>query len=224
MTLTNRSKGDELTVGGTPRVDLLPPEVRDRRRARALRRSLLLGVVGVAAAVALAVAGTFAFAVQANIALALEQKRTTDLLAQQTKFADVRSTNDLIALIKAAQQVGASTEIDWKDYLDKIQATLPGNVAVKTVAIDSASPLVAFQQGTTPLEGPRVASLKFTATTSSFPSMPQWLSSLESLPGYVDATPDSVSRDEGSGVYTVSITMHLSSDVYDDRFSPKKGK
>ncbi len=224
MTLTSRSRGDELVVGGTPRVDLLPPEVRARRKARALRRSLLLGVVGVAAVVALAVAGSFAYSLQAGVALATEQKRTTDLLAQQTKFADVRNTQDLIALIKAAQEVGASTEIDWKDYLDKIQGTLPGTVTVKTVAIDSASPLVAFQQGTTPLEGPRVASLKFTATTDSFPSMPQWLSALETLPGYVDATPDSVSRDEGSGVYTVSITMHLNSDVYDGRFSAKKGK
>ncbi|RDV43123.1 hypothetical protein DOE76_19450 [Leifsonia sp. ku-ls] len=224
MNIGKGSRSDDLVIGGVPRADLLPPEVRARRKALALRRSLLLGVVGVAAVVALGVAGSFAYDLQANAALAMEQTRTTDLLKQQAKYSDVRAMKEDIKLLQAAQEVGASTEIQWKAYLDKVQATLPGGVLVQTVQIDSASPMAPFLQGTTPFEGPRVATITFTATTDSFPSTSQWLTALEGLPGYVDATPNSVSRDDGSGTYTVSITMHVNADVYDGRFATKKGK
>lgn len=219
-----RGASTELVIGGTPRVDLLPPEVSARRAATARRRSLVFGVVGVAAATVLAIVGAFAYSVQANVALALEQQRTTQLLGEQAKFTGVRGMQDQISLIQAAQEVGGSTEVDWKAYLEKIQATLPGAVGIQTVQIDAASPLAVYAQSTTPLEGPRVATIAFTATTDSFPQMPQWLSALESLPAYVDATPDSATRDEGNGTYTVSITMHVSAEIYDGRFAVAKGK
>jgi Tfp pilus assembly protein PilN len=219
-----RGVSDALVVGGMPRVDLLPPEVRAKRKATARRRSLLIGVVGVAAVMVLAIVGAFAFSLQANVGLALEQQRTTQLLSAQAKYTGVRGMQDQIGLIKAAQEVGGSTEIDWKAYLEKIQATLPGSVVIQTVQIDAASPLLPFAQSTTPLEGPRVATIAFTATTGTFPQMPEWLSALETLPAYVDATPDSTTRDEGTGAYTVSMTMHVSSDIYDGRFAVAKGK
>jgi Tfp pilus assembly protein PilN len=222
MSARGRSRSEDgPVIGGVPRVDLLPPEVRARRRARALRRSLVLAVVGVAAAVALATAGSFAYNIQANVALAMEQARTTSLLGQQAKYADIRSMQDDIKLLHAAQEVGASTEIQWKAYLEKVQATLPAGVSVQTVEVESASPLAEFQQGSTPFEGPRVATITFSARTDSFPSTPEWLKALEGLPGYVDATPNNLTRDEGTGSYTVSITMHVNGDVYDGRFSSK---
>jgi hypothetical protein len=213
-------KTESLTIGGEPRVDLLPPEVRGQRNAAALRRRLGFGVIVL---LALAVGGSGVAgiqAIQAQVSLATEQARTTSLLLQQRKYIQVRSVQDEVGLIQAAQQVGTSTEIDWKKYLSEVQATLPANVALDAVTIDSASPLAAYTQATAPLQGSRVATLSFTAKSPTLPEVPAWLNSLAGLPGYTDASPSSVSLDN-KGVYTVIITMHINQAAYTNRFAAK---
>jgi hypothetical protein len=214
------TKAETLIIGGEPRVDLLPPEVRGQRNAAAVRRRLGVGVVLL---LVLAVGGSGAAgiqAIQAQAALAEEQARTADLLGQQRKYIQVRSVQDEVSLIQAAQQVGTSTEIDWKKYLSEVQATLPANVTLNTVVIASASPLTPYAQSTVPLQGVRVATLSFTASSPTLPEVPAWLNALTSLPGYTDASPGSVMLD-AAGVYTVNITMHIDQAAYTNRFAAK---
>jgi hypothetical protein len=215
------TKSEALTIGGEPRVDLLPPEVRAQRNAAALRRRLGFGVILL---LALAVGGSGAagiLAIQAQVSLATEQARTASILVQQRKYIQVRSVQDEVSLIQAAQQVGTSTEIDWRKYLAEVQATLPANVTLDTVTIDSASPLTAYVQATAPLQGSRVATLSFTAKSPTLPEVPAWLDALATLPGYTDASPGSVTRDDTSGIYTVNITMHINQAAYTNRFAAK---
>ncbi|ASD23179.1 hypothetical protein B7495_14550 [Cryobacterium sp. LW097] len=215
--MSRRDKTDVLVIGGEPRVNLLPPEVHKQRKAKAVRRQLGLGVVGV---IALMIVGTTLLMVLATTAeqqLADEQELTAGLLAEQTKYADVRTVQSEVDLVKAAQQVGVSTEIDWKTYLDGVQAILPASVTIGTVAVDSASPLAVFGQPTSPLQGARVATVSFTAESAVLPDVPTWLNSLSTLPGYADALPGSLTRDE-AGVYTVAITMHVNDAAYARRF------
>lgn len=219
-----KASADDLILGGPPRVDLLPPEVRARRRARAHRRSLLLGVAGAVVLTMLGIGAASLLSLQAQSQLQAEQQRTTRILTEQGKYVGVRTIQQRMTIVQAAQEVGASTEIDWKAYLDSIQATLPANVTVTTVTVDSATPLAIYQQATAPLQGGRVATISFTATTPSFPELPVWLTALRTLPGYADAAPDSATLDTTSGTYTVSITMHVNAEAFDDRFSTKKGK
>lgn len=220
----SKAPDDDLVIGGPPRVDLLPPEVRARKKSRAHRRSLLLGVAGAVALMLMGVGAASLLSLQAQSQLQAEQQRTTRILTEQGKYVGVRKMQEQVTLVQAAQQVGASTEIDWKSYLDSIQATLPANVVVKTVTVDSATPLAIYQQATAPLQGGRVATISFTAATPSFPELPAWLTALRTLPGYADAAPDSATLDTTSGTYTVSITMHVNADAFDERFSAKKGK
>jgi hypothetical protein len=160
-------------------------------------------------------------AIQAQASLAAEQASTIALLVQQRKYVQVRSVQDGVALIQAAQQVGTSTEIDWKKYLTEVQATLPSNVTLDTVRIDSATPLTEYTQATAPLQAARVATLSFTAKSPTLPEVPAWLDALMALPGYTDASPGSVTRDDKSGVYTVDITMHINQAAYTNRFAAK---
>jgi hypothetical protein len=214
------TKAETLTIGGEPRVDLLPPEVRAQRNAGAVRRRLGFAVIVL---LALVVGGSGAAgiqAVQAQAGLAAEQARTTTLLVQQRKYIQVRSVQDEVGLIQAAQQVGTSTEIDWKKYLSQVQATLPANVTLDTVTIDSASPLTPYVQAAVPLQGVRVATLSFTAKSPTLPEVPAWLNALTALPGYTDASPGSVTLD-ATGIYTVNITMHIDQAAYTNRFSAK---
>lgn len=213
------TKTETFTIGGEPRVDLLPPEIRVQRNAAAIRRRLGYGVVLL---IVLVVGGSGAAgleAIQAQASLATEQALTTSLLVQQRQYIQVRSVQDEVSLIQAAQQVGTSTEIDWKKYLSEVQATLPANVTLDTVTIDSASPLTEYAQATAPLQGARVATLSFTAKSPTLPEVPAWLNALTTLPGYTDASPGSVTL--ASGVYTVDITMHINQAAYTNRFAAK---
>lgn len=215
-------RAEILVIGGEPRVDLLPPEVRKERNAKVTRRRLALGIAGVIVIVVVGAGAASAFALQAQTRLLDEQARTTYLLTQQGKYGEVRSVQDEVNLAQAAQRVGASTEIDWKKYLDRVRTTLPASVGIDTVTVDSATPLALYTQSTAPLQGARVATVSFTAKSSVLPDVPTWLNALATLPGFADAIPGSVKLDVPSGVYTVNITMHVNDAAFAHRFD--KGK
>jgi hypothetical protein len=213
--------GARSALGGEPRVSLLPAEVNDFHRARATRRKLGVAAVMVFLVVAAAIGGSYYLSMSAEQALASARATSEDLLAQQAQFADLRSAENGIALVKAGQQVGASTEIDWTDYLQKLQQTLPAGVQINTVTVDSASPFLDYAQSTVPLQGSRVATLSFGATSPTLPSIPEWLDGLETLVGFTDAVPDSVVINSDD-TYTVNITMHINSDAFSKRFQEEQ--
>jgi hypothetical protein len=213
-------KAETLLIGGEPRVDLLPPEVRAQRSAKAVHRRLGFGVI---LALILMVGGTGLASVQALQAradLSVAQVRTQSLLLQQQKYVEVRKVQSEVNTINAAQQVGTSTEIDWRKYLNAVQATLPASVTIDTVTIDSATPLTPYAQSTLPLQGARVATLSFTAKSTTLPQVPAWLDALTTLPGFADASPGLVTRSD-AGAYSVSITMHINQAAFANRFAAK---
>jgi Tfp pilus assembly protein PilN len=216
--MSRAARDTALIIGGRPRVELLPPEVIRARAAKVIRRRLALGVVVVLAIVVAATGIVTAGALQAEQQLALEQAHTDELLAQEAEFTEVRSVQRQVELVEAAQQVGVSTEIDWKEYLDQVQATLPSSVKIITVTVDSASPLALYTQATAPLQGARVATVSFTAESALLPDVPAWLNGLATLPGYADALPGSVHLDETTRLYTANITMHVNDAAFARRF------
>ncbi len=152
--------------------------------------------------------------------LGLAQQTQQQLVAEQSQYAEVRQVKDTIDTIMAGQQVGASTEIAWRDYLLLLQRTLPSGVVLDTVSIDSGTPMAAFGQSDAPLQGTRVAALTFTATSETLPSIPDWLRAMATLPGFVDAIPGSVSR-EGS-TYVTQVLLHINADAFSLRFDPER--
>ncbi|MBG6107949.1 hypothetical protein [Frigoribacterium sp. CG_9.8] len=209
-----------LVIGGIPRADLLPPELRLQRKWRALQKRLWLSVAALCFVMILGTAAAARQASEAQMNLVAEQGRTTALIAEQQKYAAVRSVQQEMRLVEAAQHIGTSTEIDWQNYLMRVQGTLPANVILTSVSIDAGSPLQSYRQPTVPLQGARVATLSFVATSATLPEVPAWLDSLTSLPGYTDASPGSVTRDDATGAYTVDITMHINEAAFSNRFAP----
>lgn len=222
--MSARTGMEDLAVGRRPRADLMPPEIIAEHRAKTTRRRLLLGLLGALLIVGLATGGATWLNVQSQFALIAAQARTADLLTEQAKYIEVRRVQEEIAVIQSGQKVGASTEIDWRDYLLSVQAELPADVVVMTVGIDSASPLIEFTQSDEPLQGARVATLTFSAVSATLPDVTSWLDGLATLPGYVDATPDSLSLDEESGLYTAAVTMQIDEGAWSQRFTPDDEK
>jgi len=210
------------TVGGLPRVDLLPPEVRAERRSGVAVRRAWMGVVGAAVVAGIAVGGATLHSIEAQDELVAAQADTQQLLLEQGKYTDVRETKADITLLTAAQAVAGATEIAWPSYLAQIQATLPAGVTVSTIAIDQATPTEDYAQSDTPLQGARVGTVTFSAKSDTLPSVPDWLDGLATLPGYTDATPGSVTLEEG--VYEATVTMHIDQRAFSNRFAPTEGE
>jgi hypothetical protein len=212
------SKSANLVVGGESRVDLLPQELRVKRKGKVIGRRLGFLVVLVAVVVVGLSALVRAQGIQAKSDLSIAQANTQSILLQQRKYGEVSAIQKQVATIQAAQQVGTSTEINWKNYLISVQTTLPPNVTLDSVNIDSATPFASYAQASAPLQGERIATLSFTAISSTLPQVPQWLIALATLPGYADANPGSVNRTE-NGSYSVNITMHINQAAFTNRFA-----
>jgi Tfp pilus assembly protein PilN len=209
---------DELIVGGEPRAVLLPPEVGLRRRAKQLRRTLGLSLMGVILLTAAGYSAATWGAMQSQAALADAQQRTALLVGEQAKYIEVHRVQDQVLTAEAALQIGASTEIDWKSYLEGVRAVLPSDVSIDTVTVDSASPLVPYGQPTAPLQAQRAATLTLTLTSPALPTVPDWLTAMKSLPGYADGAPTSITRSE-EGAYKVSLVVHINEGAFANRFA-----
>ncbi|GEK80995.1 hypothetical protein [Agrococcus baldri] len=208
--------GPPLVVGGYPVVDLLPQEVRVARRSRGIRR----GVISVAAllvvvAIGGGVAAKFA-AVAAEVRLAGAQVRTEQLLAQQAEYFEVTSVQAEIDQRTAARYVITSTEIDWRSIMTQIRSMLPAGATVLSMDADGASPMELYAQATSPLQGARVATVRFTIQSSSMLSVPALVDQLATLPGFVDAQVPSTTATEEA--VETSFVVHLDQGAYANRF------
>ena len=209
-------------VGAAPRVSLMPPELGERNKALGTQRALRLVMFGVVVLTVVAVAGAFYYSFSTSVLLVQEQQRTDELLLKQQQYADVQYAVSSVELGEAALRVGGSTEIDWQDYLGRVQASLPEGVVLNSFTVDASTATEQYPQSNIPLQGARIATLQFTATSSTLPEIPDWLNRLRDLPGFVDANPGSVSLGD-AGTYTASITMHIDAQAYSNRLIPADG-
>lgn len=218
-TTTKRGAGARASVplGAVPRVSLMPPELGQRQKQLAIQRTLRLVMVLVLILVLGGVAGAWYLSFTAANSLATETQRTTLLQAQRMEYSDVDRAMSAVALGEAALQVGGSTEIDWQDYMARVQASLPAGVMIDSFSVDAASVTSQYAQSNVPLEGARIATLQFSATSTTIPEIPDWLIGLGKLPGFVDANPNNVSAGGEGGSYTASITMHIDATAYSNR-------
>lgn len=218
---TSQRTSNGLVLGGLPRVDLLPPEVRAGSAARILRRRLGLGLVAVAAGVVLSIAAASVATLASNARLLAEQGHTDTLLAEQRRYIEVRWVQQALVAVVDAERVGSWTEVQWRDYLKAVQASLPKGVVIGETSVAAASPIEEFAQGAAPLDNPRIATVSFTADSPTLPDVPAWLNGLATLPGYAGANPDSVTLNEETGVYSVTITLQVNSTALAGRFMPQ---
>lgn len=205
-----------LVLGGAPSAHLLPREVTATQKAQALRRLLVFGLVAVVGLVIIGIgASTFGFFI-ANGNLQAEQSRTAGLLAEQAKLGKVVTVQSQVSDIKGAQTIAATGEILWNSYASALQASLPAGTSISsfTLRLDNTS-IVATT--TDPLRGSHIATFTI-AANSPQASISGWLSNLAKITGFVDASPNSVQIDEGSGTYKVQVTMHLDRDAFANRF------
>ncbi|WP_104193413.1 hypothetical protein [Cryobacterium sp. Y82] len=208
--------GHELVLGGEPRADLLPPELKAARQGRVLRRIMSIVAAGIVLVVIAAVATVSLQAGRAQNRLAAAEARTTELLQESAKYSEVRNVQNQIEMTTAARQLAAETEVDWRAYMVAVRASLPSDVTIEAIAVGSGTPWAEYEQSSVPLYNPRVASLTLSLTSPTLPAVPMWLTNLRTLPGYADAHPGSVTRTQ-TGQYVVEMVININENARSNR-------
>jgi hypothetical protein len=211
-----------LTIGGEPRVHLLPQDTIERKKEQLHKRRLLFVAVGVVAVVAFGYVLATLDLTAAQGQLSAARTATTQLLAEQGKYGAVTKVKSDISAIQQAQKEGTAQEILWAPFLKNIENSLPSGASVQSVNASLDSPLGAPASSSTlpvPLQGPRIATVQLTIAIE--PSqVPGWLNTLPSIKGFVDATPGSLLLTPNlSPDYALVVTLHLNAQAISGRFT-----
>ena len=223
----SKQQVQELQLGGVPRADLLPASAREAIRRRPIVRRLVIGVIGLAVVVLVAIAGATVYAITAQMQLDAERQRSETLLAQQLEFAEAKEIADGLAEGESARIGVMATEVDWRDLYAEIRASLPtgiildsldGSVEASVVADESSEGAV--EEETDPLRQESVGSIVITATSSTVPDVQAWLDALASLTGFAGIAPPTTVTGNPETGYTVSIEVLIDEGAYIERFAP----
>lgn len=206
-----------LVLGGEPRVFLLPPEAALREKARGMRRLSVLLLVLVIVAVGAGYGWAFYRNSAAQDALAAAQAETQSLVAQRQKYAKATTVASLVSGVAESKKLGASTEVLWADLMDAVRSSLPEGVLIESATMKARAPWEPELMPAGPLRQPRVATLSIVITSPTILDATAIVRSLVNVPGFADATPDSVT--EGSGIYSTTVTLNVNEKALSNRFA-----
>lgn len=209
-------KKTAIVLGGVPRVDLLPPEVRRHQQSVRLRRKLGTAVVGAAVVAAAAFGGATVLDLQAEARLAAERMRTDTLLSEQAQYAEVIDVNRRIGLIEAARSLGTSTEVLWTRILEEYRSALPEGATITSAALTGRAPWEPEATPAGPLRSASVAEVAITAVTPAVPDATAWLRRIAKLPTIADASLNTIANVEGN--WTTTMTFNVNTEGLAGRF------
>ncbi len=207
-------------IGREPRVQLLPPSVRERERARgAMRLGVLIVILGIVAAGAL---GALGFLRQASTVAALEaaNARTSELFAERAQYSEATQVATTIDQVLQTQKSMTSYEIDLAELIAALQVRLGPGMTIASLTIEVQAPWGVPLAGEDVLAPPRIANIDLAVTSSTIPEGTAFRDALVTLPGFSSA----VLRDTAvgtDGVVTTHIRLALATDAVSGRFFEK---
>lgn len=221
----SKQQVQELQLGGVPRADLLPASAREAIRRRPIVRRLVIGVIGMAAVIVLAIVAATVYDITAQVQLQAERDRSETLLAQQLEFAEAKAISDGVAEGEAARLGVMATEVDWLDLSNEIRATLPTGIILDSVdgkvlesIADEEGGEGSAEESDDPLRQQSVGSIVITATSETVPDVQAWLDALASLTGFAGIAPPTTVTGAPDTGYTVSIEVLINEGAYIERF------
>jgi hypothetical protein len=214
--MSARKSGREPYQAGEPRVQLLPPLVKQREKARRTRRLLAFAVV-VSLGVALAgVAFGYLRSAQAEAALAAERLRTEQIQAEQREYAEAAQKAALVVASEQAQRDVTTNEIDWLELIGEIAAYVPAGAAIEKMGFGSPAPWEPALLPEGELRAPRVALVNLTIASADYALAAAFVREVWKMEGVADVVITGSSIDAGR--YLTTITLTVNEQVITDRF------
>jgi hypothetical protein len=210
------AKENAVIIAGEPRIDFLPPEIRQKKAGRRTIRSLAMLLAAVLALCVVAYAGVTTLAVTAQASLSTEQDRTQQLLREQAQYSEVRSLQQTLDSTKQARVVASGNEIMWKPLMERVESTIPANLGIMQVTIDS------YAVGETPpvledLQLPYQASIEMMVLFDTVDTVAVWSDALLALPEVSNIAFGGVVLND-AGLYESIIVIHVDESVFERRY------
>lgn len=168
-----------------PRVNLLPPEIEQRRTFRRVQTGLGGAVLTSVALVALLYAGAASAVSEAETDVAETTAVGTSLRAESTQYQDVTAVYAQAAAAKAMLAQAMGEEVRWSRLLNDLSLTVPDDVWVKNVAFTQA-PAAVPTAGTTGTVPASIGTVTFSGVGFGHDAVAVWLESLAEQKGYAD--------------------------------------
>jgi Tfp pilus assembly protein PilN len=194
--------------------DLTPPEVLTARRAKAVRRLVLVALTGVLVLCAGVSVLGFRHTASAAGALHSEQARSASLRAQQQRYADVIRVQGTLGSVRGQLATLLAGDVDFGALAAAVDGARPAAVrlsqvtAVLTPTTGVGVPATPSGLGSLDNSGRQhLGSLTITGTASSISGIARYTDRLGRVRGAVAADPVSEQRTAGGVQFTIELTL-----------------
>ena len=203
------------SIGGVPRVNLMPRSEIAKRERDKLTRGWMWGVLAAIVVALMIIAAGFALKWTADQRLAAEQAKSNALLGELAALSDVSNalaTEDELIAFRAEAM---ASDMAWSPILDAIATTLPSGAALTGFELVSGG----VPQGEDP-----AAEVGLTGTISLASSDPidivRTVRTLRDVPGVMLADGQSVTSSAVTdGAYAYVLTITLDQSIYSGEYS-----
>lgn len=131
FTLKKEKPGQlQVSVGGTPSVDLLPAEIVQKRTQRRLFKDWGVRIVGAVAFVALVCAGLLGWQTATALQLNAVRAEGTALVSQIGAKGEIQQLLDLERSLDGFREEAQATNLSWTEALGRIKSKLPSGAWV----------------------------------------------------------------------------------------------
>jgi len=212
----------KLELSGDPRVQLLPPSVRNRAVARSrIRTGVLLVILGAIIAGALVGYGVVR-SQQAQQALLDAQNRGTELLAQQAQYSEAVALDRLVTQAKLLQQGATETEIDYGPLIEQLIDMLPKEASILdisgvTIMPWSAIPAIDGLDAAELKQAGLVATIDLTLNTQTVQDGTNYSRAMRTVTGVLASSINTLGVGT-DGVVTSQVSLLLGLDAVSGRF------
>jgi hypothetical protein len=204
--------------------NLIPPEVLQARRVRAVRKLVAYALCVLVLIAALGYTLAWYRSQQAADDLAAEQGRTSQLLAQQKRYADVTLLQGSVAGVRTQLSNLLSSDVDASALMTSILNQLPPGATVTQLSLTMSAPtgkqLAARPTGSASLDTSGRAPIGLISLTGQavrVSDVSVLVDRLSALPGFIDPYPTANTTNDKGTLFTVqfSINDRLLSHRYD---------
>lgn len=208
-----------------PGVNLLPPEVHQRRAARKVRAYLLLAIGVVLALVVVGVLWADGKVREAEDRLQAAEDEHADLLAEEATYWEVPIVLAELKNAENAETLAMWRDILWEPYALEIVDALPDDVIFEWYAVQSPGAIDGSLVPNHPFENDAYAWIQFEGYVATRPDAAEWMESIEAIKGFENAYIEFVElegdADEAdSSIYSFKGDVDVTIDALSGRYLP----
>jgi Tfp pilus assembly protein PilN len=187
-----------LTSGSVtlPRVNLLPPEIAEKRAFRRIQIGLSATVLVAVAGVGLLYSSAASSVSNAQSDLDAATATGADLKAQAAEYSEVTASYARAAAAQVMLQTAMGDEVRYSQLLNDLSLSVPSNVWLKSITYTQTAPASASASASAPVTAAAttpastalspIGTLSATALAFSHDDVALWLESLSGLKTYAN--------------------------------------